>query len=38
MNTLRTASCHGSARLIDNALKDGLSSILNVNLSEDQVS
>jgi len=38
MYTLRTASCHGSARLIefDNALKDGLSSIFNVNLSEDQ--
>ena len=38
MYTLRTASCHGSFRLteFDIALKDGLSSILNVNLSEDQ--
>jgi len=38
MYTMRTASCHGNARLIefDNALKDGLSSILNVNLTEDQ--
>jgi len=38
MYTLRTASCHDSCRLIefDNALKDGLSSILNVNLSDDQ--
>ena len=38
MYTLRTASCHGRFRLteFDIALKDGLSSILNVNLSEDQ--
>ena len=38
MYTLRTASCHGSAHLkeFDNTLKDGLSSILNINLSEDQ--
>jgi len=38
MYTLRTASCHDSSRLteFDNALKEGLSSLLNVNLSEDQ--
>ena len=41
MYALRTASCqscHISSRLTesDNALKDGLSSLLNVHLSEDQ--
>jgi hypothetical protein len=38
MYTLRTASCYDSSRLteFDNALKDGLSSILNVNLSQNQ--
>ena len=38
MYTLCTASCHDSSRLteFDNALRDGLSSILTVNLSEDQ--
>ena len=38
MYTIRTASCHCSSRLteFDNALKDSLSSLLNVNLSEDQ--
>ena len=38
MYTLRTASCHDSSWLVefDNALKNGLSSILNVGLSDDQ--
>ena len=38
MYTLRTASCHESCRLseFDTALRIGLSSILNVDISDDQ--